>query len=261
MSKERIIVSEGSSRFGSHGYTRLRDNLLYINSDGKRKVVQIESAMAKEGKTSVAANLAVSLGLTDKKVIVVDLDFRRPRLHRVFGLTKENGIAEYMMGAVSAEQVVKHTSYKNVDLITRGTEVYNPALILVSDKFKELIAALREKYDFVLLDCAPVLQVSDYIHISKVSDGALFLVSYARTTKAQVSEAIKELRKNEIPILGTLFTMYDRKKDSRYGYGYGGYYGKYYDSAYGDAPIADASGADDAQTDNEEKDAEDKKTV
>ena len=237
--KERIIVSEGSAGFGSHGYTRLRDNIIYINSDGNHKVIQIESAMAKEGKTSVTANLAVSLGLTDKKVVVVDLDFRRPRLHRVFKLTKENGIAEYMMGSIDFEQIIKPTKYKNVDLVTRGTEVYNPALVLVSDKFKELIAALREKYDFVLLDCAPVLQVSDYIHISKVSDGALLLVAYGRTTKAQVSDAVKELRKNDISILGTMFTMYDRKKDSRYGYGYGGYYGKYYyyDSAYGDAPI------------------------
>lgn len=251
--KERIIVSEGSSRFGSHGYTRLRDNLLYINSDGNRKVVQIESAIAKEGKTSVTANLAVSLGLTDKKVVVVDLDFRRPRLHRVFGLTKEGGIAEYMMGTVDREQAIKHTSHKNVDLITRGTEIYNPALILVSDKFKELIAYLRERYDFVLLDCAPVLQVSDYIHISKVSDGALFLVAYGRTTKAQVSEAVKELGKNNIPVLGTVFTMYDRKKDSRYGYGYGGYYGKYYDSAYGDAMsvnVAEENGETEDETES-----------
>ena len=238
--KERIIVSEGSSRFGSHGYTRLRDNIIYINSDGKRKVIQIESAVAKEGKTSVAANLSVSLGLTDKKVVVIDLDFRRPRLHRIFKLTKENGIAEYMRGEISREEVIKHTSYKNVDLITRGAEIYNPALILVSDKFKELIASLKEEYDFIILDCAPVLQVSDYIHISKVSDGALFLAAYGKTTKGQVSEAVKELRKNDITILGTIFTMYDKKKDSRYGYGYGygGYYGKYYDSAYGDAPAA-----------------------
>ena len=249
--KERIIVSEDSSRFGSHGYTRLRDNLIYINSDGNHKVIQIESAMAKEGKTSVAANLAVSLGLTDKKVAVVDLDFRRPRLHRVFKLTKENGIAEYMMGSIDLDQVIKHTHYKNVDLITRGTEIYNPALILVSDKFKDLIASLRGKYDFVLLDCAPVLQVSDYIHISKVSDGALFLVAYGRTTKTQVSEAVKELRKNDIPILGTMFTMYDRKKDSRYGYGYGGNYGKYYDSMYGDAPLPTANGTEsETETEN-----------
>ena len=245
---ERIIVSEGGSRFGSHGYTRLRDNLLYINSDGNRKVIQIESAMAKEGKTSVAANLAVSLGLTDKKVIVVDLDFRRPRTHRIFGLAKENGIAEYMMGAIDRETVIKHTSYKNVDLVTRGSEVYNPALILVSEKFKEFIASLRSEYDFVLLDCAPILQVSDYIHISKVSDGALFLVAYGRTTKTQVSEAVKELRKNNITILGTLFTMYDRKKDSRYGYG--GYYGKYYDSAYGDSNIVNVTDKEETAEEN-----------
>ena len=238
LKRERIIVSEGSSRFGSYGYTRLRDNLLYINSDGKRKVIQIESALAKEGKTSVAANLAVSLGLTDKKVVVVDLDFRRPRLHRVFGVEKENGIAEYMMNNITRAEIVKHTSHKNVDLVTRGAEIYNPALILVSDKFKELIASLRKEYDFVLLDCAPVLQVSDYIHISKVSDGALFLVTYGKTTKAQVADSVKELNKNNIPVLGTVFTMYNRKKDSRYGYSYGGYYGKYYDSAYGDAPKA-----------------------
>ena len=105
--KERIIVSEGSSRFGSHGYTRLRDNLLYINSDGNRKVVQIESAMAKEGKTSVAANLAVSLGLTEKKVVVVDLDFRRPRLHRVFGTS----------AAVSFEQITRSS---RISAITRN---------------------------------------------------------------------------------------------------------------------------------------------
>ncbi|MBP5467181.1 MAG: CpsD/CapB family tyrosine-protein kinase [Clostridia bacterium] len=244
--KERIIVSEGSSRFGSHGYTRLRDNVIYMNSDGNRKVIQLESSMAKEGKTSVTANLAVSLGLTDKKVVVVDLDFRRPRLHRVFKLAKENGIAEYMTGKLPREELIKHTSYKNVDLITRGSEIYNPALILVSDKFKDLIASLRDKYDFVLLDCAPVLQVSDYIHISKVSDGALFLVAYGKTTRAQVADAVKELRKNNIEIIGTLFTMYDKKKDARYGYGYGGYYGKYYDSAYGDMPAAIEEPEDDA---------------
>ncbi len=255
LAKERIIVSEGSSRFGSHGYTRLRDNIIYINSDGNRKVIQIESAMAKEGKTSVTANLAVSLGLTDKKVVVVDLDFRRPRLHRVFKLAKEQGIAEYMMGSISREEVIKHTSYKNVDLITRGAEIHNPALILVSDKFKDLITSLKEEYDFILLDCAPVLQVSDYIHISKVSDGALFLVAYGRTTRAQVSDAVKELRKNDIEIIGTLFTMYDKKKDARYGYGYGygGYYGKYYDAAYGDMPAAIEEPDDDETTINPEQ--------
>ena len=249
--QERIIVSEGNSRFGSGGYTRLRDNLLYINSDGNRKVIQMVSSVAKEGKTSVTCNLAVSLGLTDKKVVVMDLDFRRPRTHRVFKLPKSNGIAEYMVGAADMAGVIKHTSYTNVDVVTRGDEIYNPAIILSSQKFKDLINYLRKNYDFVLLDCAPVLQVSDYIHISKISDGALFLVAYGRTTRVQVQDAVKELRKNGVDILGTMFTMYDRKKDSRYGYGA---YKKYYDANYADLaenPFA-ALPEDDGKTKSDE---------
>ena len=110
--------------------------------------------------------------------------------------------------------------------------MHNPALILVSDKFKALIAELKEKYDYVFLDCAPILLVSDYIHISKVSDGVLFIVAHASTTKKQVAEAVKELRKNGANILGSVFTMYDKKKDKDF-YGYGNYYG-YRDSSYGD---------------------------
>jgi Mrp family chromosome partitioning ATPase len=89
------------------------------------------------------------------------------------------------------------------------------------------IKGLKEKYDYVLLDCPPVLQVSDFIHIADISDGVLFMVAYASTTKAQVSEAIREIKKSGVEILGTVFTMYDRKKDknfdngSYYGYGYG----------------------------------------
>ena len=241
----RIVVSPDGTRFGQHGYTRLKDNLLYINSDGNHKVIQMESAMQHEGKTSVAANLGVSLGLTEKKVIIVDLDFRRPRLHRLFGMAKEGGIAEYVMGEIDKAALIKHTQYKNVDIITRGAEIFNPALVLVSEKFKDLIAELRKEYDFVLLDCAPVLQVSDYIHISKVSDGAIFLVAYAKTTRGQVAEAIQELRKNNVQVLGSAFTMYDRKRGIHYGYGY---YGKYYDAVY----------AEDAVTAEKQKKAENK---
>ena len=227
--QRQIIVEESAHRAGLYGYTRLKDNLLYINSDGTHKVVQVESAMSHECKTSVCANLAVSLGLTDKKVVIVDLDLRRPRMHRLFMQEKADGIAEFMKGELTEDEIIKHTEYQNVDLITRGAEIYNPSLVFVSEKFKGRIEHLREKYDFVFLDCAPILQTSDYIHIGKISDGVLYLVAYGITTRSQVSDAVKELKKNEIPILGTVFTMYDRKKD-----GYYGYYGKYYDEIYSD---------------------------
>ena len=191
-----------------------------MSADGKNKVIQFESAVAGEGKTSVTCNLAVSLGLTDKKVVVVDLDFRKPKDHIVFELSKDIGISEYMLGTAKREDIIKHTKYQNVDLITGGEKVHNSSLVLVSEVFKDLIASLREEYDYVLLDCAPVLQISDYIHISKVSDGVLFVVAYAQTIKTQAADAVKELKRNGINILGTVFSMYDRKKDRGYGYKY-----------------------------------------
>lgn len=230
--EERIVVKENSMSSKAEGYNRLTDNILYLNADGKNKVIQIESSVSHEGKTTVTCNLAVSLGLTDKKVIVVDLDFRKPRVQQRLGLTIDNGISEYMLGELTKDQIIKHSKYKNVDVITRGAKIYNSSLILVSDKFKNFIAELRAEYDYVLLDCAPVLQVSDYIHIAQVSDGVLFLVAYGSTTRSQVSDAIKELKKNGANLLGTVFSMYDRKKDRGYDYYGKGYYGRSYYQAY-----------------------------
>ncbi len=230
---EAIVVKENSLSSRAEGYNRLKDNILYLNADGNTKVIQIESALAHEGKTTVACNLAVSLGLTNKKVVIVDLDFRKPKIHQRFGTSNDNGLAEYMLGSIDKEQLIQHTSYKNVDIVTRGAKIYNASLVFVSDKFKKLIAELRDEYDYVILDCAPVLQVSDFIHICQVSDGVVFLVAYGITTRNQVADAVKELKKNGANILGTVFSMYDRKRDKGYGYyGKGGYYGKSYYSYY-----------------------------
>ena len=213
--QSRIIITENST-FSSTGYTRLKDNILSINADGKCKVIQIESSLSHEAKTTIIANLAVSLGTTEKKVMVIDLDFRRPKLHRMFGMEKENGIKEYMQNDAKLESIIKKSKYTGVDVITRGGEVYNPAIIFMSQKFSALIKTLKEQYDYILLDCAPVLQVSDYIHISKISDGVLFIVAYAKTTKNQILEAINLLRKNDANIIGLVLSMYDRKKDKEY---------------------------------------------
>lgn len=212
----KIIVTEKSIEKFAEGYNRLRDNVMFLNSACGAKVIQIESSVANECKTTVSCNLAVSLGYAGKKVVVVEADFRRPNAHRLFGADGDNGVAEYVLGNVSKENAVKKTGYANVDVLPRGGEISNPSLVFISEKFKDLIAYLRDNYDYVILDCAPVLQVSDYIHISKVSDGAILLVAYGVTSKYAVADAVSELKKNDVKLLGTVFTMYDRKKD--YGY-------------------------------------------
>lgn len=221
----RIIVTEDTTGAETECYNRLRDNIMFLNAAQHVKVLQIESAVSGEGKTTVSCHLAVSLGFAGKKVVLVELDFRHPTAHRLFNAEGENGIQEYIIGDIQKERVAKKTEYKNVDIVTRGGEITNPSVVFISSKFKALINYLRESYDFVILDCAPILAVSDYINISKVADGTLLLVAHSATPKQVVATAVEELRKNDIKLLGTAFTMYNSKKGDHYGYRHKYYYG------------------------------------
>lgn len=211
---EMIITNKDSSV--SEAYTRLKDNILYYNVDGNKKVIQIESSIPGEAKTSVIVNLGVCLGTNNKKVVLLDLDLRRPRIHRLFSIENKDGIADYMLGNIDKAKLIKKTDFTNVDIINRGSQVENSALILTSDKLKNLIEELKSEYDYVLLDCPPVLAVSDYMHIAKLSDGVIFNIAYGITKKNQVRESVSQLRKNNINIIGSIFTFYDPKRSNNY---------------------------------------------
>lgn len=222
---ESIFYHKKGYGLAKEAVDRLKDNLLYWAIDGEKKVIQFESSISGEAKTTTNANLAVALGESGKKVIVVDLDFRKPRVHRAFRLENSNGISDYMIDKISKESLIKETEFANVSVITRGSDVQNPTAILTSEKIFNLIKELREKFDFVILDCPPVLMISDYIHIARLSDGVVFNIAFASTKKAQVKDAISLLRKNNIPIIGAVFTFYDPKKANSYGeYKYYNYY-------------------------------------
>ncbi|MCR5422662.1 MAG: CpsD/CapB family tyrosine-protein kinase [Bacilli bacterium] len=234
---KKTHVSRSESIYYDRGFgnikeaiDRLKDNVLYYAIDGSKKVIQFESSISGEAKTTTTVNLAVALGESGKKVVVIDLDFRKPRVHRAFRLDNENGISDYLIDKIDKKTVLKQTDYNNVTVISRGSEVQNPTSILTSEKMSNLIEELKNEYDFILLDCPPVLMISDYIHISRLSDGVIFNMAYGKTKKAQVKEAISLLRKNNIPIIGSVFTFYDPKRANSYGdYQYYNYYYSYQD--------------------------------
>lgn len=218
----KIIIGQKAGE--SESYYRLKDNTLYFSDSGKNKVFQIESAISGEGKSTVIINLAVALAKSGKKVALLDLDFRRPQIHRSFEILNVNGIAEYMLNECSKQELIKKTSY-GVDVINRGKAAQNASIIFTSDKFKELINELREEYDIVLFDCPPVLMVSDYIHISKFSDAVIYVVCAGFTLRNHCKEAVELLKRNNIKILGTVVTYKNlRKVSSKYGKYYGGRY-------------------------------------
>ena len=223
---EAIVFGRPGNSIIKEAYTRLKDNILCYCIDGDKKVIQIESSVQSESKTTTVGNLAVCLGQSGKKICVLDFDFRKPKVHRLFEMENVNGVFEYMVGECSYEQLIKPTKFENVSIINRGGEISNPSLILTSNKTKELIERLKGEFDILLIDCPPVLLISDYIHISRLSDGVLFVVASGHTKKKQVSEAINQLRKNNIKIIGTAFTFFDPKKSMSFGkYEYYKYYG------------------------------------
>lgn len=213
---EAIVFTQKGNDLLKEAYTRLKDNILYYCVDNVKKVIQVESATQAEGKTTAVANLAIALGVSGKKVVVVDLDFRRPRLHRLFELENANGLGDFMIGQCKKDQMIKKTAYENVDIINRGCEIANEAAVITSKKLASLIDDLRNEYDFILLDCPPVLMISDYIHISRLSDGVLYIAAFGITKKKEVQEGIKLLKANDINIIGCAFTHFNPKKSNNY---------------------------------------------
>lgn len=218
----KIVINQGSGE--TVNYNRLKDNIIFSSDSGKKKVFQFESAISGEGKSTVVSNTAVALAKSGKKVIVVDLDFRRPKVHRIFEIQNVKGISEYMLGECEKEDIIKTTSY-GVDVINRGKATHNASIIFTSDKFKELIAGLREKYDMILFDCPPILLVSDYIHFSNLSDVIIFVACVGVTRRSQLKEAYELMKKSNSNILGTVITY---KNLGKFSVRYGGYYNTRY---------------------------------
>ena len=185
----RIITIEEPSSIAAESYRRIKVGLEY----------------------SVVDKTYVENG---KKVIVLDLDLRRPKLHRSFKVENKNGVTDVLVGNISLEKAIKHTK-SGIDLLNRGTEVPSPSSLLESAALVEVVNNLRVKYDYVIIDCPPVLAVSDAILVSKLADACLFVVSARHTEKAAAKEAVNVLKQNNVNLIGVVYTNI-RKGDEAY---------------------------------------------
>ena len=185
--------------------------------------------MQGEGKSVTVLNVAATYAEESKKVIVVDLDFRRPKLHRSFNVENKDGITDVLAGHITLDQAIKH-SENGIDCLNRGSKVPYPTVILGSDALKDLFEELKSKYEYIIVDCPPILAVSDATVISKLCDGCLFVVSQSKTEKNAAKEAVKTLRDNGVNLLGCVFVNISAKRSnyysSKYKYYYQNYYGK-----------------------------------
>lgn len=217
---EFLEAIERPNSFTTESLQKLIINLEYANVDKKYKVVQVTSTLASEGKTTLVGNMAVLLAQRNYKVLVLDLDLRKPKIHHSFQLPNDVGITNYLHGSVSLDQVLKKTTF-GVDVIVSGDKTNVVANLLQSEKLQELINKLKNEYDYILIDTPPVKVNSDALMISKLSDGIVYVIGYNTIKKNIVKDSVNELLRHDKQIIGAVLTQVKLSKRSmQYNYYY-----------------------------------------
>jgi len=207
-------------------YRGLRTSVQFITMDRAIKVVQVTSALPGEGKTTTAANLAVLLVQAGKRVVLVDADLRKPRIHEVFVVDGGKGLTTALLGS-EPEVVMQKVEVGDdrLTLITSGPIPTNPSELVGSNRMRSLLSALRDEFDIIIVDAPPVLPVTDAVVLAGLTDIVIVVAKAHQTTDAQVRETVSTLARAGATLGGTVLNKVDLKK-SRYGYGYG--YGRRY---------------------------------
>ena len=205
-------------------YTALR----LSDIDTPPKTIQVTSAVPQEGKTTLSVSLAVALALDGNRVCLIDGDMRHPSVKRELGFKGDGCLVSYLTGDNSLEESTHTKMDGKLDVIPIRRLPPNPAPLISSNKMKRLMAELRDKYDFVIMDGPPILGVSDSKALMELADTVLYVARWEKTTMDTASDAIKELYNCNANVVGCVMTQVDITKHAQYGYGgIDGYYKKY----------------------------------
>ena len=225
-----IAVFENQNNLMSETFRNIRTNLQFMLENDK-KVILVTSTVSGEGKSFISANLAISLSLLGKKVVIVGLDIRKPGLNKVFNIPrKEIGITQYLANPENnlMDLVQLSDVSKNLYILPGGTVPPNPTELLARDGLDKAIETLKKNFDYVILDTAPVGMVTDTLLIGRVADLSVYVCRADYTRKNEYTLINELIDGNKLPNLCTVINGLDLKK-RKYGYYYGyGKYGKYY---------------------------------
>lgn len=224
---DKLVVKQGVMTSTAELFRMARTNLLFLLTGTPEAVILMTSTRSGEGKSFVTINLAASLSLLGKRVIVVGADIRKPRLAQYLSLPDHKGLTEYLSAsAVTIDDIVTRNYGLPFDVITSGPIPPNPAELLMTERVNELFDGLRDRYDYVIIDSAPVGMVSDTFTLSRVADATVYVVRANYTTFADIRFADSLYTEKRLPRMSLLIN--GTKAHSGYGYGYGDNSGKKY---------------------------------
>jgi capsular exopolysaccharide synthesis family protein len=225
-----LIVHQAPSSLMAEAYRSVRTSLLLSSSGHPPRTIVVTSASPSEGKTVTAVNLAISLTQTGAKVVLIDADMRKPRVHGVFSLGNSIGLSAFLAGTSTLKEVIHQTEIPGLLVIPCGVTPPNPGELVLSEGFRKMIDTLREYFDYVVLDSPPIGNVSDARILSVGADSTILVVKAFSTTRHHAHEAVAYLKNARARIGGVVLNDVDVRRKSYYagyshyrtysGYGY-----------------------------------------
>jgi polysaccharide biosynthesis transport protein len=221
---ELVNLKDPESTFAEH-YRNIRTSLLLSTPDQPPKVFVITSALPREGKTVTDINLAVAFTQLGKKVLVLDCDLRRPRVHKIFRIKNTVGLTSFLVGRSRIEDVIyRYPGEPNLHIITSGPIPPNPVELVISKAMKEMMAGLRQHYDFIFIDAPPLMGIQDAILLGEHADGLLLVAWGGKTPRKVIEKAKAEIEKFNIKLFGVILNNVNLR---RFSYAYSSYHYKY----------------------------------
>jgi capsular exopolysaccharide synthesis family protein len=213
----------------AEAFRGLRTNVMFSSADEGPRTILVTSTQPYEGKTVVAANLAVSLAQTGHKVLLMDADMRKPRQQELFGVSQTPGLSSLLVGKARANDSVRKTSVRNLWLMPAGPNPPNPAELLGSTRFRELLKALRVHFDWIVIDSPPVMAVTDASVIAHRTTGVVFTIGCEQVNRNAAKVAVEQLLSSKAAILGAVLNRVNVRKNPYY---YAHYYKQDYAGYY-----------------------------
>ncbi len=207
----------------------IRTNILFMSPDRPLKTMVVTSPSPQEGKTTTAINLGVTMAEAGSRVLIVDTDMRRPRLHRSFAVPNQTGISTVIVGKVKLEEAIKRTDVPNLDVLPCGPVPPNPSELLHTSRFGDVLADCARLYDRIILDSPPTSAVTDPAVLGNLADGVVLVVKAGETTRDAALHARRQLATAKARLFGVVVNAIDFSNPA---YGYEYYYRNYYRYGY-----------------------------
>ncbi len=230
-----LIVDKNPRSMMAESFRSIRTNLQFLDKEEGTKVAAVTSTISGEGKTFVALNIAGIIAFSGKKVVVCDLDMRKPKIHKGFGVENSEGMSTLLIGKGSIDSAIRKSKLENLDYITAGPIPPNPSELIIGPRMKSVLDELKSKYDFIILDTPPAGLVTDAVSLLTIADYPLYIFRADYSKKQFVQVADKLINENKINLSVILNGVdmdrnrYAYKYSYGYGYGYGYGSGGYYD--------------------------------